>query len=254
VTAEEDAGALLYPAVDIMGGKAVRLAQGDFERDTVYADEPVDAALRWVEDGARALHVVDLDGARAGRPRSIPQLRRIATEAGVPVQYGGGLRALEHLKEALDAGAERVLLGTAAFTDEALLDRALDELGDRVAVAVDVRSGKVATAGWTSVTDIGGVEAVIALKRRGVERFVYTNVDRDGMLSGLDAGELSRVSEAVASDSFVYSGGVGSLDDLRTLVALHLSNLEGVIVGKALYERRFTVREAVKVLATRMYP
>jgi phosphoribosylformimino-5-aminoimidazole carboxamide ribotide isomerase len=242
------AGLSLYPAVDIMGGKAVRLTQGDFARDTTYADEPAAAARRWVAQGARALHVVDLDGARAGRPVAIGHLRQIASEAGVHVQYGGGLRSLDHLREAVAAGASRVVLGTAAFTDVALVERALGELGERLAVAVDVRGGRVTTAGWTSTTEIGGPEAIDALRGRGVTRFVYTSVDHDGMLSGLDVDEVEAVSGAVGDGRFVYSGGVGSLDDLRTLAEAGLSNLDGVIVGKALYEGRFDVASALEAL------
>jgi phosphoribosylformimino-5-aminoimidazole carboxamide ribotide isomerase len=239
----------LYPAIDILDGKAVRLSQGDFQRETVYADDPLEAARRWVAEGARALHVIDLDGARSGRPVALTHLRRVAEVVGVPIQYGGGLRALEHVREALEAGAQRAVLGTAAFTDEALLDRALEQLGERIAVAVDVRDGRVATSGWTGTTQIGGEEAVLALRRRGVETIVYTDVDRDGMLSGPDLSAVSRVSRAVGDATFVYSGGVGSLSDLRALTALRLSNLGGVIVGKALFEGRFTVAEALTALA-----
>ena len=257
-------GVVLFPAVDIMNGRAVRLTQGDFERETVYAEQPVEAALRWAEEGARALHVVDLDGARTGSPVALAHLRQIveevrepakagkageAREPGMLVQYGGGLRAIEHLQAAQAAGADRIVLGTAAFRDEALLDRALAELGERLAVAVDVRGGRVSTAGWTATAELSGTEAVTAMVRRGVRRFVFTNVDRDGMLSGPDRDEVARVAEAVGSERFVYSGGIGSLDDLRGLASMGLSNLEGVIVGKALYERRFTLAEAQRALA-----
>lgn len=250
-------GIVLFPAVDIMGGRAVRLTQGDFEQETVYAEQPVDAALLWAKEGARALHVVDLDGARTGSPVALGHLRRIVEEmrktretreAEVPVQYGGGLRAIEDLHAALAAGADRVVLGTAAFRDEALLNRAVAELGERLAVAVDVRGGRVATSGWTSTAELSGTEAVGAMLRRGVRRFVYTNVDRDGMLSGPDQDEVARIATAVGTERFVYSGGIGSLGDLRALGSMGLFNLEGVIVGKALYERRFTLSEAQQAL------
>jgi phosphoribosylformimino-5-aminoimidazole carboxamide ribotide isomerase len=238
----------LYPAVDILDGRAVRLTQGDFERDTVYASDPVEAALGWVRNGAKALHVVDLEGARSGRPVAFGHLRAIAASAGVPVQYGGGLRAVEHLRNAFSAGAARVVLGTAAFREEQLLEQALAEHGSRLAVAVDVRGGSVATAGWIETTGIPGTEAVLALRKKGVEQLVYTNVDRDGMLAGPDVEEVALVSDAVGEASFIYSGGIGSVDDLRLLAGLGLPNLEGVIVGKALYERRFTVGEATAAL------
>ena len=231
----------------------MRLTQGDFARETVYADDPVEAALALGRPRARgALHVVDLDGARTGSPVALEHLRRIVEEtqeAGVDVQYGGGLRAIEQLHAALAAGADRVVLGTAAFRDEALLDHALVELGECLAVAVDVREGRVATAGWTSTAEVSGTEAVAAMLRRGVRRFVYTNVDRDGMLSGPDQDEVARVAEAVGGQRFIYSGGIGSLDDLRALGSMGLSNLEGVIVGKALYESRFSLSDAQLALA-----
>jgi phosphoribosylformimino-5-aminoimidazole carboxamide ribotide isomerase len=238
----------LYPAIDILGGKAVRLEQGDFGRDTTYAPDPVQAALAWVTQGAKALHVVDLDGARAGRPVALEHLRSIAAQTGLPVQYGGGLREADHLEAALQAGAWRVVLGTAAFRDERLLEVALARYGSQLAVAVDVREGHVTTSGWTSPTEIDGREAIEALRAKGVRTFVYTNVDRDGMLSGPDPDEVVAVSEAVGDGRFLYSGGIGVLDDLAALARLGLPNLAGVVVGKALYERRFTVADAEALL------
>ena len=238
---------ILLPAIDIRGGRAVRLAQGDFERETVYADAPLDAARDWVGQGARALHVVDLDGAREGRPASLEHLRAIASQLGVPVQYGGGLRSLEAVRAAFSAGADRVVLGTAAYADEGLLAAALDRFGERVRVAVDVRGGRVAVAGWEQGTDLGPAEAITGLEGRGVRELVYTSVDRDGMLAGPDLDEVRRVGAATAG-GFVYSGGIGSLEHLAALRGLGLENLVAVISGKALYERRFTVAEAQAAL------
>jgi phosphoribosylformimino-5-aminoimidazole carboxamide ribotide isomerase len=240
----------LYPAVDILDGKAVRLVQGRFDEGTVYDAKPLDAALRWVEQGAEALHVVDLDGARAGRPVALDHLRSIAAAATVPVQYGGGLRSADHLREALEAGASRVVLGTTAFTDEAVLEQALSEHGSKIAVAIDVRGGRVATAGWTSTTEIDGASAVAAMRRKGVPTVVYTNVDRDGMLSGIDLEEAASIGRAAGEMRLVWSGGVGALDDLRALASGGPENLAGVIVGKALYEGRFTVGEALRALGS----
>jgi phosphoribosylformimino-5-aminoimidazole carboxamide ribotide isomerase len=238
----------LYPAIDILDGHAVRLRRGDFDDKSVYADDPVTAAERWVSDGARRLHVIDLDGARAGRPASIEHLRRITRSVPAAVQYGGGLRSFDHIRLAIDAGAQRVVLGTAAFTDAELLEAAIERWAQRVAVAVDVRSGLVSTAGWTRQSQMRAGEAVAALRGRGVQIFIYTNVDRDGMLIGPDPAEVTRVAELVGGEQFLYSGGIGSLDDLRALTALGLPNLVGVVVGKALYENRFTVAEAQALL------
>jgi phosphoribosylformimino-5-aminoimidazole carboxamide ribotide isomerase len=239
---------ILYPAVDILGGKAVRLTKGDFDAQKVYDEDPLQAARGWVNAGARRLHVVDLDGAKTGEPVNLEHLRRIA-DLGVPVQFGGGLRSSEAIGLALQAGAERVILGTAAFTDPELLERALGEHGqNRVVVSVDVRGGRPATAGWTETTATTVAELIDTLHACGVSEFVYTNVDRDGMLAGPDLQEVRRVARSVHG-SLVYSGGIGQLADLERLAALDAPSLDGVIVGKALYERRFTVTEAQRALA-----
>jgi len=238
----------LYPAIDILGGAAVRLVKGDFDAKTVYDDDPLSAARGWTDAGARLLHVVDLDGAKRGEPVNLEHLRRIAAELAVPVQYGGGLRSSEALDAALDAGAARVILGTAAFTDPELLRRALDAHGpDRVLVSVDVRGGRVATAGWTETTEPSTAVVLERLLAAGVERLVYTNVDRDGMLEGPDLDEV-RLLAASVSASIIYSGGIGKLSDLVDLAGLQQESLTGVIVGKALYEGRFSVAEAIAAL------
>jgi phosphoribosylformimino-5-aminoimidazole carboxamide ribotide isomerase len=233
--------------VDIRDGKAVRLRQGHFDDETVYADDPLEAARSFVEAGARFLHVVDLDGAREGEPVNLHHVERIARELEVPVELGGGLRSIASIRRALKAGAARVVLGTAAFTDPDLLDEALSAFTARVLVGVDVRGGKVSVSGWTRETQTGGEDAIRLMQQRGVTRFVYTNVDRDGMLEGPDLDEVRRVGEAVRG-RFLYSGGIGSLEDLRALRSLRLVNLAGVISGKALYEGRFGVAEGQAVL------
>lgn len=238
---------ILYPAIDVRGGKAVRLAQGDFAREKVYDDDPRDAARRWVHAGARRLHVVDLDGARDGHPVNLDALRRIAADVGVPVQFGGGLRSAEAIDEALSAGADRVILGTAALSDAELLDDVLAEHGERVVVSVDARAGKVATAGWTSQSELSAEAVIGQLQDRGVRGLVYSSIERDGTLQGPDLEEVRRIAGAVRG-RFVYSGGIARLGDLRALAALRQTNLEGVIVGTALYEQRFTVTEAQAAL------
>lgn len=238
---------ILYPAIDMLEGKAVRLLRGDFEAKKVYDEDPLVAASRWVREGAEHLHLVDLDGARAGAPVNLEHVRRITGELGVPVQLGGGLRTLEAIAEALQAGAARVILGTAAFTDPELLDESLREWPDRVMVSVDTRGGMVTTAGWTQTTELTAQAVIVQLQERGVERVVYTNVDRDGMLEGPDVQEIKGIAEAVQGN-LVYSGGIGALEDLEHLQSLGQASLRGVIVGKALYEGRFTVAEARAIL------
>ena len=188
---------ILLPAVDIRDGKAVRLRQGHFDDETVYADDPLEAARSFVEAGARFLHIVDLDGAREGEPANLHHVERITAELDVPVELGGGLRSIASIRRALAAGASRVVLGTAAFTDPDLLDEALSAFTSRILVGVDVRGGMVSVAGWTRETQVRGEDAIRRMQQRGVTRFVYTNVDRDGMLEGPDLDEVRRVSEAV---------------------------------------------------------
>ena len=241
---------ILLPAIDIRGGQAVRLQQGAFDSEKVYDADPLDAARRWVADGARALHVVDLDGARSGEPANVEHVRRICSEVTVPVQVGGGLRTIDAIHRTIDAGASRIVLGTAAYRDVDLLDAALAEYGDRVVVSVDVRDGMLAASGWTEQTELPVGPVIERLGARGVRRFVYSSIARDGMLEGPDLEGISTVAAAVRG-TFVYSGGVASVDDLRALVELRQVNLGGVIVGKALYEQRFTVAEAQAVLDAR---
>jgi len=234
---------ILYPAIDISEGKAVRLVRGDFDAKTIYEDDPFEAAKTWVDEGARFLHVVDLDGARTGAPQNLHHLERIAHDLPVPVQYGGGLRSLPAVRDALRAGAERVILGTAAFTDIDFLDDVLGAFRDRVLVSVDTRGGNVSTSGWQETTQSPADAVIQRLQHRGVRSFVYTNVDKDGMLEGPDLDEVRRIASVVRG-RFLYSGGIGKLEDLRNLAALRQVNLGGVIVGKALYEHRFNVKEA----------
>ena len=238
---------ILYPAIDISEGKAVRLVRGDFDAKTVYEDDPFTAAAAWVEEGARFLHIVDLDGARTGSPKSLHHLEKIAHDLPVPVQYGGGLRSLPAVRDALRAGAERVILGTAAYTDIDFLDDVLGAFRERMVVSVDTRGGNISTSGWTETTQMPADAVIGRLQQRGVRSFVYTNVDKDGMLEGPDLEEVKRIA-AVVRGRFLYSGGIGKLDDLRGLAQLRQVNLGGVIVGKALYEQRFTIREAQAAL------
>ena len=176
---------ILLPAIDILGGKAVRLARGDFDEPTVYDADPVEAALRWVEMGARALHVVDLDGARAGAPVNLGLVGRIVAEARVPVQVGGGLRSLEAVEAAVRTGAQRVVLGTAAYRNVDLLDDVVTRIGDRLVVSLDARGGRLAAAGWVEQTELPVEAAIERLSARGVRRFVYSSIERDGMLTDL---------------------------------------------------------------------
>jgi phosphoribosylformimino-5-aminoimidazole carboxamide ribotide isomerase len=241
---------ILVPAIDIRGGRAVRLIQGDYERETAFDADPLDAARRWVDQGARALHVVDLDGARAGQPVNFAQVERIAAQASVPVQMGGGLRRAEDVAAVLAAGIDRAVLGTAAVEDPALIEALIAEHGARIAVAADARAGRVAVEGWQRESMSSADDLIRDLGRRGVRRFLYTPVEVDGTLQGpaLEGLEAAAAAAAETHAELAYSGGVGSLEHLRTLSRLRQPALVAVIVGRALYERRFTVAEGQRGL------
>ncbi len=228
---------LVIPAIDLRGGHAVRLLQGDFERETVYGEDPVAVAQRWRDEGAEIVHVVDLDGARAGEPRQLDLVRAIAEV--VPVEAGGGLRTEADVARAIDAGARRVVLGTAAL-DLDLVTTLTVEYGEWLVVALDTRSGVVATEGWTQETERTLIELADNLIQIGIQRFLHTDVERDGTLT---APNLDSLRELIALGTpVIASGGVSSLDDLSRLRDL---GAEAVVVGRALYEGAFTLPEAI---------
>jgi phosphoribosylformimino-5-aminoimidazole carboxamide ribotide isomerase len=241
----------LYPAIDIRGGSAVRLLQGDYDRETAYDADPLDAALRWVDGGAEILHVVDLDGARGGAPANLDAIARIAGGAGVPIQVGGGIRDSEAVEAVLLAGAQRAVLGTRAQRDPDFVGELVATHGaDRIVAAVDARGGNVAVEGWEQATETTVPDLVERLAALGVSRFVYTPVEVDGTLEGPGLDGLDAVAAACESGGaeLIYSGGVGTLQDLTKLAGLGLASIGGVIVGRALYDGRFGVGEAIAAL------
>jgi phosphoribosylformimino-5-aminoimidazole carboxamide ribotide isomerase len=238
---------ILYPAIDIRGGQAVRLLQGDYERETTYDADPVDAAKRWAGEGAELLHVVDLDGAKAGQPQNLDAVRRIAAAVECPVQVGGGLRDPESVAAVLKAGAERVVIGTAALRDPRFLDACVAAHGDRVVVSVDTRGGKVSLSGWTETSDLEAPTAVARLSDRGVHRFLCTAIEVDGTMEGPAIDQLNEIA-AATNGQVIASGGVGTLTHLEQLSQEAAPNIEGAIVGRALYERQFTVAEGIAAL------
>jgi phosphoribosylformimino-5-aminoimidazole carboxamide ribotide isomerase len=238
----------LYPAIDLKDGRAVRLVKGDFEQSMVFNEDPVAQARAFSEAGATSLHVVDLDGARTGEPVHAPLVAEIAAAFGGTVHFGGGLRSRAAIETALAAGAERLVGGTAVVVDQELLRWAIDRLRDGLVVALDARDGKVATHGWTQVSELEAEEVARDLVRTGVRHLLYTDIDRDGMLGGPNLASLRRVGKAAPPLKLIASGGVSSLADLKRLRELSLDNLRGVVVGRALYEGRFTVPEAMDEL------
>ncbi|MDX6635125.1 MAG: phosphoribosyl isomerase [Solirubrobacterales bacterium] len=238
---------ILYPAIDIRGGQAVRLLQGDYERETTYDADPVDAARRWAGEGADFLHVVDLDGAKAGEPRNLDAIRRIVAAVECPVQVGGGLRDADSVAAVLEAGAKRVVIGTAALRDPLFLDATLEAHGEAVVVSIDTRGGKISLSGWTETSDVEAPEAVADLTGRGVRRFLCTAIEVDGTMEGPANDQLNEIAAATTAQ-VIASGGVGDLSHLEQLARESAPNIEGAIVGRALYERRFTVAEGIAAL------
>jgi phosphoribosylformimino-5-aminoimidazole carboxamide ribotide isomerase len=238
---------ILYPAIDIRGGKAVRLLQGDYAQETTYDADPVDAARRWAEEGAEFLHVVDLDGARAGEPQNLDHVQRIAAVVDCPIQVGGGLRDDESVRAVLEAGAERAVIGTAAIRDPEFLQAMVNAYADRIVVSVDTRGGQVSLAGWTEGSGVELSDAVAELSRRGVERFLCTAIEVDGTMEGPATDQLNEIASETTAQ-VIASGGVGELPHLERLACEAAPNIEGVIVGRALYERKFTVAEAIRAL------
>ena len=235
---------IVYPAIDILGGRVVRMTQGDFATAEDVAKSPLEAAKRLVSDGAEWLHVVDLDGARTGVPANLEHIRSIANRFTVKIQAGGGIRDFDTAEAFAEAGVTRIVVGTAALRDKELIDRLVDRHADGMAVAVDARNGKVATEGWTETSEVMASDLARALAIQGVPTLIYTNVSLDGTLQGVDLASTEVVARAFGGD-LIYSGGVGALDDIAALAKLRHRGLRGVIVGRALYMGRFTLQLAI---------
>ena len=235
----------LIPAIDLKDGRCVRLYQGDFAQSTVYSDDPVATARRWVEQGATRLHVVDLDGARGGRPANTDAVLAIVQAAGVPVQLGGGLRREEDIGAALALGVERVILGTAAVEQADLVARLAARYGDQLIIGVDARAGKVATAGWTETADVLAIDLVRHMGDLGVRRVIYTDISRDGTLTEPNFEALAELIRP-GGPAIVASGGIAELAHLTRLAAL---GAESAIVGKALYDGKVDLPAALAALA-----
>lgn len=238
---------ILLPAIDILAGRAVRLAQGDYERVTVYADDPAEKAAEFVAQGAQWVHVVDLDGARDGVPVNLEVVERIVRESGLKVEIGGGIRSLATLRRLAEAGAMRMVLGTKLVTDPEFVRAAVSEFGDMLVAGVDARDGEVQIAGWREGARVRASELVSELLGMGIRHLVYTDISRDGMQTGINA-EAYREIASLAGFPVVVSGGVSTLDDVRSAVALGDGVVEGVITGRAIYEGVFTVAEALAVV------
>ena len=236
---------LVIPAIDLKGGAVVRLHQGKPGQETRYAQDPISVACDWKKQGATWLHVVDLDGAFSGRPKHLALLQRMVSAIDVSIQFGGGLRTIPDIERALEVGAARVILGSLALTDPELVLETVERYGERIAVAIDGRGGKVSISGWQEDLEASPLELANRLKAAGVARIVYTDITRDGTLTGPNVEATKRMAQETGL-AVIASGGVSALEDIRRLKPLQEVGVEGVIVGKALYEKRFTLTEAIE--------
>jgi phosphoribosylformimino-5-aminoimidazole carboxamide ribotide isomerase len=236
---------IVFPAIDILGGRAVRLAQGDYQRVTVYNEDPVAQAREFAEAGAEWVHVVDLDGARDGKPGNISVIERIVSEVGVPVQTGGGIRTLETMERLAQAGVSRMVLGTKLATDPAFVREAVARFGGAVVAGIDALDGMVAVEGWRQGTATPADELVSELRDLGIRHLVYTDISRDGMQTGVNVDAYEQIAET-AGFPVIASGGISTLDDFAALAALGPDTVEGAITGRALYEGSFKLKHAIR--------
>jgi phosphoribosylformimino-5-aminoimidazole carboxamide ribotide isomerase len=237
---------LILPAIDIRDGKCVRLIQGDYAQETIYGEDPVKVALDFVEQGAEWIHVVDLDGAKAGSPLNLGIVERMVKESGAKVELGGGIRDLETAQRVLAIGVTRVIFGTRLVSDRSRSEELFKALGDRAVAGIDARNGKVSVVGWTEDSDLDALDFAKELQTMGAEIFIVTDIATDGMLQGPNTEMLSRFAKELSA-GVIASGGVSSLEDLGAIKGIG-GAIQGAIVGKAIYENRFTVRQAIQAV------
>ncbi len=234
---------IIIPAIDLKDGRVVRLIQGRYEHATVYSHDPKEIARSWQAQGAERLHIVDLDGAKAGRPVNIDVVGEVLKDINVPVQLGGGLRKRKDIARILGIGVQWAILGTKACEDLDFVQEVIKEFGEKIIVSIDVRDKRVALRGWTETSNVEDVDLIKRMQQIGVKSFIYTDISSDGTLSGLDVGGIKRVLEHTGA-ALIYSGGISSIDDLKGLKVLEKQGLAGIIIGKALYEQKINLNEA----------
>ncbi|WP_156856039.1 1-(5-phosphoribosyl)-5-[(5-phosphoribosylamino)methylideneamino]imidazole-4-carboxamide isomerase [Oceanobacillus sp. AG] len=223
---------ILFPAIDILGGKCVRLTQGDYNKEKIYSEQPVEVAADWKQKGAAFIHIVDLDGAKTGKSVNKELIAEIARTVSIPIQVGGGVRSIEVIEDYLENGVSRVIIGTAAIQNKVFLQEAVEQFGEKIAVSIDARNGFVATDGWTKESTVKALDLVKELEATGVKTIVYTDILKDGMLQGPNFEELEAINEAITID-VIASGGVTTEADVRKLAE---KEMYGAIIGKALYD------------------
>lgn len=240
---------LIIPAIDIKDGRCVRLFQGEMDKETVYFDQPLDAARHWKQQGASFIHIVDLNGAVEGRPVHTGEVAAICRDTGLSVELGGGLRTLDAVEAALGLGVSRVVIGTAAYDNPEFLRALCRQWPGQIVVGIDARNGKVAVKGWKETTSMNAVELARRCEGDGASRIIYTDISRDGTREGVNLDETRKIAQAL-NIPVIASGGVATLDDLRALKPLEKDGVEGVIVGRALYAGAFRFREAAAIAET----
>lgn len=240
----------IYPAVDIKGGKCVRLIQGDFDKETVYLENPVEAAKMWQDQGAKWIHVVDLDGAKSGTPSNVDVIKNIRKALSANIQVGGGIRNMSTVENYLNLGVNRVIFGSSAITNPSLVKETIDRFGaDKVAVGIDVRQNQVAIEGWTKSSGIAIEKVLGQLKDMGVKTIIYTDISRDGMMKGPNFTGIEKVL-SFGDFSVIASGGISSMQDLKQLALYENKGLEGAIIGKALYSGALDLKTVLKEFDT----
>lgn len=237
----------VIPAIDLLEGKCVRLYQGEYARAQVFHDNPAEVAKQWVEQGASMLHVVDLDGAKEGRPINAKAIEAIVQAVSVPVQVGGGLRDRASVKELFDIGVKRIILGTVAVEEPTLVEQLCQEFSGKIMVGIDARQGWVATHGWLETSEVTAVELAEKMTQLGISSIIYTDIHRDGTLSGPNLDTLRELVSRV-SLPVIASGGVSSITDLLSLLALEPLGVSGVIIGRALYTGEISLKEALQAV------
>ncbi len=237
---------IIFPAIDIKDGKVVRLRQGEFSDVTEYSLDPLDVARQWQNAGAQWLHIVDLDGAQGGEIKNFNTIARIAKEIKLPIQMGGGVRGEAEIEKLLSIGIKRAILGTRAVADQPFLKKILGRFGDKIAVSLDCKDGFVTQKGWTETTQVKGTDFAKELEASGLKCLIYTDIKRDGMLTGPNWEALSEILSAVKIP-VIASGGIANLDDIKKLLAIKPRNVLGAITGKAIYEGKLDLKEAIKL-------
>lgn len=236
----------ILPAIDLLGGKCVRLLKGDYDKETIYSDSPADQAKKWENGGAEIIHLVDLDGAKGGSPENLDAIKKITQSISIPCELGGGIRTIETAQKVFDAGITRIILGTIACKEPEIVDQMIAKFGsEKIVIGIDAKDGKASVGGWLDDTGIDAMELAANFAKKGIIRIIYTDIATDGMLTGPNLNAQAELCDKVPSCKIIASGGIARPSDIADLANLNRVNLEGVIIGKALYDNKGTLEEFI---------